>query len=88
MVYSYLCPSSRATSVAIVPLSGTILTYDLVCELLLLLLYHLVVLLPLWDSVIGICFVVRYFMSILVLQKSCWGRVSWLLYFICLPGVS
>ena len=35
-----------------------------------------------------LCFVVRYFMSILVLQSSWWGRESWLLYLICLPGVS
>ena len=37
-----------------------------------------------------LCFVVRYFMSILVLQSSRWGREreSWLLCFVCLPGVS
>ena len=29
----------------------------------------------LWVSVIVLCFVVRYFMSILVLQSSRWGRV-------------
>ena len=29
-----------------------------------------VLLLPLWESVIVLCFVVRYFMSILVLQSS------------------
>ena len=45
-------------------------------------------LLPLWGSVIAICFVVRYFVSILVLQSSRWGRESWLLCFVCLPGVS
>ena len=45
-------------------------------------------LLPLWESAIALCFVVRYFMSILVLQSSWWGRESWLLYLICLPGVS
>ena len=28
------------------------------------------------------------FMSILVLQSSWWGRESWLLCFVCLPGVS
>ena len=33
----------------------------------------------LWDSVIDLCFVVRYFVSILVLQSSWWGRESWLL---------
>ena len=45
-------------------------------------------LLPLWESVIVLCFVVRYFMSILVLQSSWWGGESWLLCLICLPGVS
>ena len=34
------------------------------------------------------CFVVRYFMSILVLHSSWWERESWLLCLICLPGVS
>ena len=45
-------------------------------------------LLPLWESVTVLCFVVRYFMSILVLQSSWWGRGSWLLCLVCLPGVS
>ena len=45
-------------------------------------------LLPLWESVIVLCVVVRYFMSFLVLQSSWWGRESWLLFLICLPGVS
>ena len=36
----------------------------------LLLLTFCLLLLPLWESVIVICFVVRYFMSILVLQSS------------------
>ena len=40
------------------------------------------------ESVIVLCFVVRYFMSILVLQSSWWGRESWLLCLNCLPGVS
>ena len=31
-------------------------------------------LLPLWESVIVLCFVVRYFMSILVLQSSLMGK--------------
>ena len=35
-----------------------------------------------------LCFVVRSFMSILVLQSSWWGRESWLLCLIRLPGVS
>ena len=53
-----------------------------------LLLTFCLLLLPLWESVIVLCFVVRYFMSILVLQSSWWGRESWLLCLICLPGVS
>ena len=36
----------------------------------LLLLTFCFLLLPLWESVIVLCFVVRYFMSILVLQSS------------------
>ena len=36
----------------------------------LLLLTFCLLLLPLWESVIFLCFVVRYFMSILVLQSS------------------
>ena len=36
-------------------------------------------LLPLWDSVIVLCFVVRFSMSLLVLQSSGWGRESWFL---------
>ena len=43
-------------------------------------------LLTLWDSVIVLCFVLRYFVSILVLQSSRWGRESWLRCFVCLPG--
>ena len=54
----------------------------------LLLLTFCLLLLPLCESVIVLCFVVRYFMSILVLQSSWWGRESWLLCLICLPGVS
>ena len=53
----------------------------------LLLLTFCLLLLPLWESVIVLCFVVRFFMSILVLQSSWWGRESWLLCLICLPGV-
>ena len=41
-----------------------------------------------WESVIVLCFVVCYYISILVLQSSWWGRDSWLLCLICLPGVS
>ena len=53
-----------------------------------LLLTFCLLLLPLWESVIVLCFVIRYFMSILELQSSWWGRESWLLCLICLPGVS
>ena len=42
----------------------------------LLLLIRCWLLLPLWDSVIVLYFVVRYFVSILVLQSSRWGRES------------
>ena len=51
-----------------------------------LLLTCCLLLLPLWESVIVLCFVVSYFMSILVLQS--WVRESWLLCLVCLPGVS
>ena len=47
-----------------------------------------IVLLPLRESVIVQCFVVRYFSSILVLQSSLWGRESWLICLVCFPGVS
>ena len=39
----------------------------------LLLLTFGLLLLPLWESVIVLCFVVRWFMSILVLRSSWWG---------------
>ena len=52
------------------------------------LLTFCLLLLLLWESVIVLCFVVCYFMSSLVLQSSWWGRESWLLCLICLPGVS
>ena len=39
------------------------------CPVLLLLTFCLL-LLPLWESVIVLCFDVRYFMSVLVLQSS------------------
>ena len=56
--------------------------------MVLLLLTLCLLLLPLWESVIVLCIVVRCFMSIPVLQSSWWGRESWLLCLICLPGVS
>ena len=52
----------------------------------LLLLIHWL-LLPLLDYVIILCFVVHYFVFILALQSSQWGRESWLLCFVCLPGI-
>ena len=58
-------------------------TFDLQHAIIGLLL---LLILPLWESVIVLCFIVRYFMSILVLQSSWWGRESWLLCLICLPG--
>ena len=39
-------------------------------------------------GVCNVCFVVRDFMSILVLQSFWWGSESWLLCLVCLPGVS
>ena len=42
-------------------------------EAVVLLLSCCLLLLPLWESVIVLCFVVRYFMFILVLQ-SCVGK--------------
>ena len=39
-------------------------------KVVVLLLIFCLLLLPLWESVIVLCFVVRYFMSILVLQSS------------------
>ena len=56
--------------------------------LVLLLLIRCWLLLPLWDSVIVPCFVVRYLVSILVLQSSWWGRESWLVCLVCLSGIS
>ena len=54
----------------------------------LLLLTGCLLLLQLWESVIVLCFAVRYFMYIVVLQSSWWRRESWLLCLVCLPGVS
>ena len=56
--------------------------------LVLLLLTFCLLLLPLWESVIVLCFVVRYFMYILVLQSFWEGGESCLLCLVCLPGVS
>ena len=53
----------------------------------MLLLTFCLLLLPLWESVIVLCFVARCFVSLLVLQSSWLGRESWLLGLICLPGV-
>ena len=54
----------------------------------LLLLIPCLLILPLWDSVIVLCFDLHNFVSILVFQSSRWGRESLLLCFVCLPGVS
>ena len=40
----------------------------------MLLLTFCLLLLPLWESVIVLCFLVRYFMSILVLQSYWWRK--------------
>ena len=56
--------------------------------MVLLLLTFCLLLLPLSESVIVLCLVVCYFMSILVLKSSWWERESWLLCLICLSGVS
>ena len=51
--------------------------------MVLLLLIRCWMLLPLCDSAIVLCFIVRWFVSILVLQSSWSGRESWLLcYFV------
>ena len=54
----------------------------------LMLLTCCLLLLPLWDSVIVQCFVVHFFMSLLVLQSSWRGRESWLFCLVCLTSVS
>ena len=54
---------------------------------LLLLLIFCWLLLPLLDSVIVLCFVLRYFVTILVLHSSQLGRESLLLSFVCPPGI-
>ena len=69
-------------------LSNCLLASQSVLKTVLLLLTCCLLLLPLWESVIVLCFVVRYFMSIQVLQSSWWGRDSWLLCLVCLPSVS
>ena len=52
-----------------ISLNSFVLLEHLVIMLTSLLTFCLL-LLPLWESVIVLCFVVRYFMSILVLQSS------------------
>ena len=56
-------------------------------QVVLLMLIRCWLLLSLWGSVVVLCFAVRYFVSILVLRSSRWRRESWLLCFVCLPGV-
>ena len=63
-----------------------------------LLLIQCWLLLPLWDSLIVLCFAVGFcywsmlccalLCVLLVLHSSRWGRKSWLLCFVWLPGVS
>ena len=48
---------------------------------------YLLLIITVLPFVIVLYFVVRYFMSILLLQSSGWGRESWLLCLVCLPGV-
>ena len=56
-------------------------------SVVLLLVIHCWLLFSLWESVIVLCFVVRYFIFTLVLQSSWWGRESWLLcFYFCLPS--
>ena len=50
----------------------------------LLLLIRLLLFLPLWDFVIVLCFVLRYFVSILVLQSSCKERSGCFAFFVSL----
>ena len=57
---------------------GTICAPLRAIAVVLMLLIRYWLLLPLWDSVIILCIVMRCFMSILVLQSSWWGRESWL----------
>ena len=49
---------------------SSLVRLNMVHWFVLLLLTFCLLLLPLWESVIVLCFVVRYFMSILVLQSS------------------
>ena len=63
------------------------------CEILATVRSKAVVLLllivtPIVGFVIVLCFALRNFVSVIVLQSSRWGRQSWLLCFVCLPGVS
>ena len=58
--------------------------------MVLLLLTFCLLLLPLWESVIVVCFVVRYFMSILVLQSSWWEEradcFAWFVFLVSRDG--
>ena len=57
---------------------------------ILLLLTLCLFLLPFWRSVIVLCFVVRYFMSILVLHSSWWGVgarcLAWFVFLVSRGG--
>ena len=59
--FAFLMPSMSSMQIVLLIFKGGI--DDLLLTFCLLLL-------PLWESVIVLCFVVRYFMSILVLQSS------------------
>ena len=53
----------------------------------LLMVIHCWLLLSLWESVIVLYFVVRYFIFTIILQSSWWGRESWLLcFYFCIPS--
>ena len=54
----------------------------------LLLLTFCSLLLSLWESVIVLYFVVRYFVSILVFAILLMGKRELVAYLVCLPGVS
>ena len=55
---------------------------------LLLLMHCLLFSHCMWVFMFGPCFVVRYFVTFLVLQSSWRGKGSWMLYIKCLPLVS
>ena len=54
----------------------------------MLLLIYLMYFDCLWEFCECLCFVMHYFVSILVLQSSCRGRESWLLCYCCLADAT